>query len=59
MVVYDFTKMPERITYLKLGCHIFAKVSGEWYKSIITNDKIIYLIGGNRVARPEHKEEKR
>tara|TARA_B100000902_G_scaffold176411_1_gene170099 strand:+ start:13144 stop:13299 length:156 start_codon:yes stop_codon:yes gene_type:complete len=47
---------PKRIKYIKFGPVLFAKVSGEWYKSIISDDKIIYLIGGKRVARPEKKE---
>ena len=51
--------VPKRIKYIKLGLYLFAKVSGEWYKTIISsNDKLIYLIGGQRVAKPEKEKYK-
>ena len=36
-------KEPPRITYIKIGDEIFARVSNEWYKSKIDGKKTIYL----------------
>jgi|TARA_B100000925_G_scaffold193712_1_gene146633 hypothetical protein len=51
-------KEPPRITYIKIGDEIFARVSNEWYKSKIDGKKTIYLKGGYRVGRPETKKGK-
>ena len=47
-------KEPPKITYIKIGDEIFARVSNEWYKSKIRQKNYLFK-GGYRVGRPETK----